>query len=388
MDPPPGFEKEFGEDKVCRLKKSLYGLKQSPRAWFERFGKVIRRYGYTQSQADHTMFYRHSETGKLAILIVYVDDIILTGDDAREIETLKGRLATEFEIKNLGAVKYFLGIEFARSKEGIFINQRKYVLDLLSETGMLGCKAADTPVEPNKKLHVTNETDGVNKEQYQRLVGRLIYLSHTRPDIAFAVSVVIQFMHSPNTYHLEAVSRILRYLKGTPGRGLLFKKNGHLQIEAFTYVDWAGSVTDRRSTSRYCTFLGGNLVTSRSKKQSVVARSSAEAEFRSVAHGICEVLWIRRILKELKIHSSPPMKVYYDNKSAIAIAHNPVLHDRTKHVEIDKHFIKEKIDRGDICMVYVPSNDQAADILTKGLHKRQFDNLVCKLALQDIFVPT
>lgn len=119
-----------------------------------------------------------------------------------------------------------------------------------------------------------------------------------------------------------------------------------------------------------------------------MARSSAEAEFRSVAHGICEVLWIRRILEELKIHSPPPMKVYCDNKSAIAIAHNLVLHDRTKHVEIDKHFIKEKIDRGDICMVYVPSNNQAADILTKGHHQRQFDNLVCKLALKDIFMPT
>ena len=388
MDLPPGFEKRFGEDKVCRLKKSLYGLKQSPRAWFERFGKVIKKYGYTQSQADHTIFYKHSETGKLTILIVYVDDIILTGDDAREIETLKGRLATEFEIKNLGAVKYFLGIEFARSKEGIFINQQKYVLDLLSETGMLGCKAAETPVEPNKRLHQTNEADSVNKEQYQRLVGRLIYLSHTRPNIAFAVSVVSQFMHSPNAYHLEAVYRILRYLKGTPGRGLLFKKNEHLQIEAFTDADWAGSVTDRRSTFGYCTFLGGNLVTWRSKKQSVVARSSAEAEFRSMAHGICEVLWMRRILKELKIHSPSPMKVYCDNKSAIAIAHNPVLHDRTKHVEIDKHFIKEKIDGGDICMVYVPSNNQAADILTKGLHKRQFDSLVSKLALKDIFMPT
>ena len=144
MSPPPGFEESFGVGKVCKLKKSLYGLKQSPRAWFERLGKVIKHYGYTQSQADHTMFYKHSNEGKVAILIVYVDDIVLTGDDCNELEKLKGKLAEEFEIKDLGALKYFLGMEFARSKEGIFVNQRKYVLDLLDETGMLGCKPAET----------------------------------------------------------------------------------------------------------------------------------------------------------------------------------------------------------------------------------------------------
>ncbi|RVX10349.1 Retrovirus-related Pol polyprotein from transposon RE1 [Vitis vinifera] len=144
MSPPPGFEESFGVGKVCKLKKSLYGLKQSPRAWFERLGKVIKHYGYTQSQADHTMFYKHSNEGKVAILIVYVDDIVLTGDDCNELEKLKGKLAEEFEIKDLGALKYFLGVEFARSKEGIFVNQRKYVLDLLDETGMLGCKPAET----------------------------------------------------------------------------------------------------------------------------------------------------------------------------------------------------------------------------------------------------
>ena len=147
MSPPPSFEESFGAGKV-----SLYELKQSPRAWFERFGKVIKRYGWTQSQADHTMFYKHSKGGKVAILIVYVDDIVLTGDDYSELEKLKGRLAEEFEIKDLGALKYFLGMEFARSKEGIVVNQRKYVLDLLNETGMLGCKPAKTPIEPNVKL--------------------------------------------------------------------------------------------------------------------------------------------------------------------------------------------------------------------------------------------
>jgi len=387
MSLPPEFEEKLGRNKVCRLKKSLYGLKQSPRAWFERFGTVVKGIGYTQSQADHTLFYKHSATNKIAILIVYVDDIILTGDDSSELKSLREKLAKVFEIKELGPLKYFLGIEFARSKEGIFMNQRKYVLDLLKETGLLGCKSAETPMESNIKLLPAEAGNMVDKGRYQRLVGRLIYLTHTRPDIAFAVSLVSQFMHAPGPEHQEAVFKILRYLKGSPGKGLLYKNRGHLQVEAYTDADWAGSITDRRSTSGYCTFVGGNLVSWRSKKQSVVARSSAEAEFRAVAHGICEGLWVEKLLQELNFYNSPPIKLYCDNKSAIFIAHNPVIHDRTKHVEVDKHFIKEKIERGHICMTYIPTTEQLADILTKGLPKKPFDYITRKLSMEDIFKP-
>ncbi|XP_024029322.1 uncharacterized protein LOC112093936 [Morus notabilis] len=254
--------------------------------------------------------------------IVYVDDIILTGNDEIELGILKKRLTEDFQVKDLGRLKYFLGMEFARSKEGIFVNQRKYVLDLLKAIGLLGCRVAETPIEPNVKLQAAKIEEVKNKEQYHRLVGRLIYLSHTRLDIAFAVSMVSRFMHSPGPKHFEAVYRILRYLKGTPGKGLLFKKHDHLQIEVYTDANWAESVTDRRSTSGYFSFVGGNLVTWQSKKQNVVARSSAMAEFRAVALGICEGIWIKRILEELKIPHLLPIKVYCDHKAAISIAHN------------------------------------------------------------------
>ena len=171
---------------------------------------------------------------------------MMTGDDNVKLERLKKKLVDDFEIKDLSASKYFLGMEFSRSKEGIFVNQCKYVLDLLRKTGLLGCKAAETPIEANLKLQPAKTKEVVNREQYQRLVGRLIYLAHTRSDIAFAVSMVNQFMHSLGTEHYDVVYRIFRYLKGTPGIRLLFKKRGHLQIEVYTDADCARSIIDRR----------------------------------------------------------------------------------------------------------------------------------------------
>ncbi|XP_039136472.1 uncharacterized mitochondrial protein AtMg00810-like isoform X2 [Dioscorea cayenensis subsp. rotundata] len=246
------------------------------------------------------------------------------GDDYDEIQKLKDFLAKEFEIKDLGKLKYFLGMEVARSRKDISISQRKYVLDLLKDTGMSGCKPADTPMDPNSKLGSREDCAPVDKARYQRLVGKLIYLSHTRPDICFAVSLVSQFMNNPTEEHLDAVYRILRYLKMSPGQGLLFEKTANRAVSVCTDADWAGSITDRRSTSGYCTFVWGNLVTWRSKKQSVVARSSAEAEFRALALGICEGMWLKRIISELGFQDLQSINTLCDNQSAISIAKNPV----------------------------------------------------------------
>ena len=214
---------------------------------------------------------------------------------------MRERLAAQFEMKDLGELKYFLGIEVAYSRQGIFISQRKYILDFLKETGKLGCKPTGVPIEQNHRIGNDEGNPKVEKTQYQRLVGKLIYLSHTRPDIAYAVSVVNQFMHDPRERHLQAVDKIIQYLKVSPGKGLLFKKGKNLSMKVYTNADYAGSIVDRRSTTGYCMFLGGNLVTWRSKKQNVVARSNAEAEFRAMAQGVCELLWMKIILDDLKI---------------------------------------------------------------------------------------
>ncbi|XP_031281718.1 secreted RxLR effector protein 161-like [Pistacia vera] len=203
---------------------------------------------------------------------------------------------------------------------------------------MLGYKLSDTPIEARKRTDAVRKL--VERDRYQRLVGKLIYLSHTRPDIAFAVSVVSQDMHSPKEAHLEAMYKILRYLKGFSSRGLFFKKNASKEVEVFTDADWVGSTEDRRSTIGYCTFVFGNLVTWGSKKHNVVAINSVEVEFRVIAQGICEVLWLRKLLEELQIIIKYSVKLYCDKKAAINISLNPVQHDRTNHVEVDKRFIK------------------------------------------------
>lgn len=216
-------------------------------------------------------------------------------------------------------------------------------MDLLKDIGMSSCKPDETPLDPNHKFK-GKRIDLVNVESYQRLVGRLIYVSHIRPDIEFVVSLVSKFMHSPWSKHLEAIYRILRYPKGTFRNGLYFKKNNYKDVEVFTDADWTDSVVDRRSTFGYCAYVWGNLVTYRSKKQSVVARISADAEYISMALGIYVVMWLEGQLEELRMPMNLLMRLYCDDKAVINIANNSIQRDRAKHVEVDRHFIKEKLE--------------------------------------------
>ena len=192
--------------------------------------------------------------------------MVITRDDAKEISNLKRQLFLEFDMKDLGNLKYFLGIEVLRSKKGIFVNQRKYILDLLVETGMLDCKLAETPTVTNHGRQMIEGAKMTDKNQYWRMVGKLIYLSHTTPDIAYPMSVVSRLMHLPQVQHMTAVIQILRYLKGTSSRGIRFKANRHLDLVAYTHANWAGDRDDRKSTFSYFTLLGDNLVTWKSKK--------------------------------------------------------------------------------------------------------------------------
>jgi len=263
---------------VCRLRKSLYGLKQSPRVWFGKFSNVVQQFGMTWCEADHSVFYQHSSAG-CVYLIVYVDDIVLTGSNNHGISQLKQHLCHYFQTKDLGKLRYFFGIEVTQSNDGIVISQRKYAMDILEETGLMSSKSVDTPMDPNTKLLLNQGELISDPEQYRRLVGKLNYLTVTRLDISFAVSVISQFLNSSCEDHWNAVIRILKYIKKSPGKGLLYGSNNHTRVVCYSDVNWAGSPSDRRSTFGYCVSIGGNLIWWKSKKQSVVARSSAEAEY-------------------------------------------------------------------------------------------------------------
>ncbi|GAV58961.1 LOW QUALITY PROTEIN: Pkinase domain-containing protein/LRR_1 domain-containing protein/RVT_2 domain-containing protein/LRR_8 domain-containing protein, partial [Cephalotus follicularis] len=377
MEQPPGFVAQGESNKVCKLKRSLYGLKQSPRAWFGRFTDVVLSFGLSRCDSDHSVFYRQSHTGKI-VLIVCVDDIVIT-DDQVGISALKIHFQQKFQTKDLGRLKYFLGIEVATSHKGISLSQRKYIIDLLEEIGMLGSKPVDTPMDPNVKLTVEDGEPLNDPEKYRRLVGKLNYLIVTRPDIAFSVSMVIsQFMSAPCTTHWQAVLHIVRYLKGAPSRGLIFRDRGHLhiagysdpdclEVTGYSDADWAGCLVDRWSTSGYCVFLGGNLVSWKSKKQSVVSRSSVEAVYCVMANVTRELQWIHMLLTEIGFSVTRQSTLHYDNQSAMHIASNSVFHERTKHIEVDCYFVCEKVNCGEHRLVYTRSEEQLADIFTKPL---------------------
>ncbi|KAL0641188.1 hypothetical protein Bca4012_103811 [Brassica carinata] len=347
MLPPPGLEHLVKPGNVLRLKKAIYGLKQSPRAWYRKL--------------------RSDKAG---------------------IQATKEFLKSVFDIKDLGEMKYFLGIEICRSKEGLFMSQRKYTMDMLKETDVLGGKIAKTPLEEGYKVlregEVKEKQLFEDPKLYRKMVGKLIYLTITRPDICFAVNQVSQHMQTPRVHHWKMVDRILRYLSGTSGQGVWMGCNGSTEVVGYCDADWAGDRVDRRSTTGYCTFIGGNLVTWKSKKQKVISCSSAEAEYRAMLKLTNELVWIKGILKHLEIEQSTPMTMHCDNQAAIHIASNSVFHERTKHIEVDCHKVRQMIILGVILPCYTRSEDQLADVFTKAARLKTMESILSRLGLIDL----
>ena len=384
MQHPPGYS--LGPSgTVCRLRKSLYDLKQSSRMSFGRFSSVMKTEGYAHSNGDSSLLFRHSPSS-VSILVVYVDDILITGSNADETRRLSAALAREFEIKALGPLRYFLGLEVTYSSRGIFVSQQKYIVDFLKLTGMADCAPVRTPIDPNVKLGAGEDSPPVDHYQYQQLVGKLFYLTHTRPDISFAVHLLSQFMHAPHEIHRQAAHRVLAYLKGCTGKGLRFSPTTDETVRVYTDADFAGSIMDCRSTTGYCIFLFGSLVTWKSSKQDKVSRSSAEAEYRALADGASEAQWVHGILLDLRVQYRGPIHFFCDNKSTIALAKNPGQTGRIKHMERDRFFFKERMDDGLFDLDFVPSSDQAADVLTKGLPNPLLLRALSKLNMDDIHI--
>ncbi|KAK8943245.1 hypothetical protein KSP39_PZI009083 [Platanthera zijinensis] len=357
MEQPPGFVVEGERTKVCRLLASLYGLKQSPRAWFARFRAVVTQFRLIKSTKDSSLFYQNSSAGTI-LLLVYVDDIVITGSNSEGISNLKAFLHSNFQTKDLGTLRYFLGIEVTQDDHPLFICQRKYALDLLSDLGMTNCGHMDSPLEPGEKsLHAESKLFD-SPEKYCRIVGKLNYLTMTRPDIACAISKVSQFMAAPTMSQWDSVLRIVRYVKKDPGLGIAYKSRGHSNLKAYSDSDWAGCLATRKSTTEFTVFMGGNLISWKSKKQTTVARSSAEAEYRVMSHTVAEIMWVRQNLCEIGYPVQDLTPLWCDNQGAIQIATNPVFHERTKNIEVDCHFVREKYEEGLISLKHVKTGDQ------------------------------
>ncbi|GKB34087.1 ribonuclease H-like domain-containing protein, partial [Tanacetum coccineum] len=283
---------------------------------------------------------------------------------------------------------YFLGIEVIDNDDGVCLSQRKYCLEVLHEYGLLAGRPVETPLAENTTLnHVESEDDKLLSDigNYQKLVGKLIYLTNTRPDISYAVHCLSQFMHAPLSSHLEAAFRVLRYLKNSPGSGIQINKVGNLKLRAYADSDWARCPATRKSVSGYCVFLGSSLITWKSKKQSTLSRSSAEAEYRSMASATCEVIWLSNLLGDMGVKNLLPVVLYCDNSSALQIAANPVFHEKSKHFEIDVHLVREKVASGVIVTEKIHTSQQIADVLTKALGSKQHDELCTKIGILDMF---
>ena len=289
MQPSPGLSVE--SNKVCHLRRALYGLKQAPRAWFAKFSSTISRLGYMDSHYDFALFLRCTDKG-IILLLLYVDDMIITGDDLSSIQELKVFLSQQFEMKNLGHLSYFLGLEITHSTDGLYITQAKYASKLLSRAGLTDSKTVNTPVEVNAHLTPTGGKPLSNPSLYRRLVGSLIYLTVTRPDISYAIYQVSQYLSVPRSTRNTVVLRILRYLKRILFHGLFYSAQSPVVLRAFSDADWAGDPTDCKSTTGYCFFLGSSLISWRSKKQTHVARSSTEVEYRAFTNTTSELLWL------------------------------------------------------------------------------------------------
>ena len=309
---------------------------------------------------------------------------MLTGTDLAEIQQLKHSLDAKFSIKDLGMLKYFLGFEVARSNSIIPLYQRKYCLDLLQDIGLLAAKPCSTPMDPTLKLHKSSGVPFSDPTVYRRLVGRLLYLTHTMPDICYAVGRLSQYLQSPVDIHMQAAQHTLKYLKENAGKGLFFSSSSSTSLTGFSDSDWGACPDTRRSITDLCFFLGTSLISWKSKKQSIVSRSSSKAKYRALTQASYEAKCLLFLLKDLHIEHPKPVVLYCDNQAALHIAANPVFHERTKHIEMDCHVVRDKVQSGMIHLLPISTHEQLVDILTKSLHVGPFNHIHSKLGMLDI----
>jgi transposase InsO family protein len=370
---PPGFVVRGDGSKVLKLNKALYGLRQAPRAWNARLDRELLKLGFQRNPLEHAVYRRAQSKGNL-LVGVYVDDLIITGPSQADIDAFKKEMMGSFSMSDLGLLSYYLGIQVIQKDGEIMLCQSAYALKILEQAGMKGCNPCHVPMENRLRLSKNDKSPPVDKTKYRSVVGSLRYLVNTRPDIAYAVGIVSRYMEDPRGSHWAAVKQILRYISGTVNFGCRYKKLEVSEnlITGYSDSNLAGDIDDRKSTSSSVFLLGNSLVTWLSQKQRVVALSSCEAEYIASANAACQGIWLNRLLGEILGIPTPRVKLLVDNMSAIALSKNPVHHDRSKHIDVQYHFIRDCVDKGEVDIVHVGTNDQLADILTKPLGRVKF----------------
>jgi len=378
---PPGFEDSKNPDMVYKLHKALYGLKQAPRAWYDTLKDFLLKKGFKPGTTDPTLF-TWSYNGELFVCQIYVDDIIFGCTNPDISEEFAKMMSKKYEMSMMGELKFFLGLQIRQQKNGTFISQEKYLKDCLKKFDLIKCKTVKTPMPTSGFLDADEKGKPFDQKKYRSMIGSLLYLCASRPDIMLAVCICARFQANPKESHHVAVKRILRYLAHTPSLGLWYPKGTQFDLVGYSDSDWAGDRVDRKSTSGTCHFLGRSLVCWASKKQNCVSISTAEAEY--IAAGSCctQILWLKQTLKDYGIHVKK-IPLLCDNESAIKIAHNPVQHSRTKHIDIRHHFLRDHVQREDIVISHVRTEEQLADIFTKPLDEKRFCALRCELNILD-----
>ncbi len=381
VEQPPGFENFEKPNHVFKLKKALYGLKQAPRAWYERLSKFLLENDFQRGKVDKTLFIKASKKDILLVQI-YVDDIIFGATNDSLCNEFSKLMTNEFEMSLMGELKYFLGLQVKQMEHGTFVNQPKYCKELLKRFEMENSKAMPTPMSTSEKIDKDEKGKEVDVKKYRGMIGSLLYLTASRPDIMFSVCLCARYQSCPKESHMKCVKRIMKYLVGTIDVGLWYPKGSSLALVGYSDSDFAGCKLDRKSTSGTCCLLGSSLISWFSRKQVSVALSTAEAEY--VAAGSCcsQILWMKQQLMDYGL-SLDHIPLRCDNTSAISLTKNPVQHSRTKHIDIRHHFIRDHVTKGDIEIEFIDTHNQLADIFTKPLDRESFFKIRSELGILD-----
>jgi hypothetical protein len=380
MEQPKGFSLIDNPNYVCKLKKALYGLKQAPRAWYYRLDNFLQDKGFKKGTVDNNLYIK-SEGDNLLVVLVYVDDIIFCCTNESSVQWFANSMKIEFEMSMIGELSYFLGLQVNQSSTGIFISQEKYLKEMLKKFQMEDYSPVSTPMVVGCKLSKDGISLNVDQRKYRSMIGSLMYITTSRPDIMEAIGMVGRYQFAPKQSHLVAITRIFKYLKGTMNHGLWYPRNQNFQLTAYSDADWANCVDERKNTSGGAFFLGDSLVAWISKEQGSISLSTTEAEYISSATCCTQILWMIQTLADLKVTYTDPIPLHCDNTNAISHSKNPVLHLKSKNIPIKYHFLREQVTNRIVQVNYIHSTEQIADIFTKPLAMTHFGYLHQKLGV-------